>query len=105
MRDGKTKWILRRVLDRYVPRELIERPKTGFGVPIGVWLKGPLRDWAEDLLSERSLKAAEIASPAPIREKWRQHLSAGRNWSYELWVALMWVSWHRRWMAGRAQAR
>ncbi|HET9150061.1 MAG TPA: asparagine synthase (glutamine-hydrolyzing) [Alphaproteobacteria bacterium] len=103
MRDGKTKWILRRVLDRYVPRELIERPKTGFGVPIGAWLKGPLRDWAEDLLSERSLKAAEIAFPAPIREKWRQHLSAGRNWSYELWVALMWVAWHRRWMAGESR--
>jgi asparagine synthase (glutamine-hydrolysing) len=98
IRDGSTKWLLRRVLDRYVPRGLIERPKTGFGVPIGDWMRGPLRGWAEELLSETSLRDAEIVHPGPVRAKWAQHLSGGRSWSYELWTALMWVSWHRRWL-------
>jgi asparagine synthase (glutamine-hydrolysing) len=98
IRDGKGKWLLRKVLDRYVPRGLIERPKTGFGVPIGAWLRGPLRGWAEDLLSESSLRAADIADPAPIRTKWDQHLTGHRSWAYELWTVTVWVSWHRRWL-------
>ena len=102
IRGGKTKWLLRQVLDRYVPRSLIERPKTGFGVPIGAWLRGPLRPWAEDLLSETSLRAADIADPVPIRLKWNEQLSGRRNWAYELWTAAMWVSWHRRWLQGNA---
>ena len=69
IRDGKTKWLLRRVLDRYVPRTLIERPKTGFGVPIGAWLRDPLRGWAEDLLSVGSLEAAGLADATPVRVK------------------------------------
>ncbi|MGE5537508.1 MAG: asparagine synthase (glutamine-hydrolyzing) [Gemmatimonas sp.] len=101
IRDGSTKWLLRRVLDRYVPRALIERPKTGFGVPIGDWMRGPLRDWAEDLLSEKSLRDAAIVDPAPVRVKWRQHLGGQRSWSYELWTALMWVAWYRRWLGRR----
>ena len=102
MRGSKTKWLLRQVLDRYVPRSLIERPKTGFGVPIGAWLRGPLRHWAEDLLSESSLRATDIADPAPIRLKWQEHLTGRRSWAYELWTAAMWVSWHRRWLRGDA---
>jgi asparagine synthase (glutamine-hydrolysing) len=101
IRDGKGKWLLRKVLDRYVPRELIERPKTGFGVPIGTWLRGPLRGWAEDLLSESSLRAADIDDPAPIRTKWDQHLAGARSWAYELWTAAVWVSWHRRWLGAQ----
>ncbi|HTI86636.1 MAG TPA: asparagine synthase (glutamine-hydrolyzing) [Alphaproteobacteria bacterium] len=98
IRDGSTKWLLRRVLDRYVPRSLIERPKTGFGVPIGDWMRGPLRAWAEDLLSEKSLHGADIPHAEPVRTKWRQHLGGRQNWAHELWTVLMWVSWHRRWM-------
>jgi asparagine synthase (glutamine-hydrolysing) len=101
IRNRETKWLLRKVLDRYLPRALIERPKTGFGVPIGAWLRDPLRGWAEELLSESSLAAAEVVDPRPIRHKWDEHLAGGRSWSYELWTALMWVSWHRRWMQGR----
>jgi asparagine synthase (glutamine-hydrolysing) len=103
IRGGRTKWLLRQVLDRYVPRTLIERPKTGFGVPIGAWLRGPLRPWAEDLLSESSLRASDIADPAPIRVKWSEHLNGRRSWSYELWTAAIWVSWHRRWLQGSAR--
>jgi asparagine synthase (glutamine-hydrolysing) len=61
-----------------------------------------LRGWAEEFLSESSLAAADIVDPHPIRRKWDEHLAGGRSWSYELWTALMWVSWHRRWMQGRA---
>jgi asparagine synthase (glutamine-hydrolysing) len=101
IKGHETKWILRKVLDRYVPRALIDRPKSGFGVPIGAWLRDPLRGWAEELLSESSLAAADIVDAAPIRRKWDEHLAGGRSWSYEMWTALMWVSWHRRWMQGR----
>lgn len=94
---GKGKWLLRRVLDRYVPRSLIERPKMGFAVPIDAWLRGRLRDWAEDLLSVRSLKDAGLLDPGPIRERLAQHQSGQRNWRYALWGPLMIQAWHRRW--------
>ena len=96
IRNGETKWLLRRVLDRYVPRELIERPKMGFGVPLADWLRGPLRDWAEDLLDERKLDSAYMNVPA-IRGLWLDHLSRRRNWAYALWNVLMFESWRRRW--------
>lgn len=91
--DGVTKWPLRQLLYKHVPKELVERPKMGFGVPIDSWLRGSLRDWAEDLLSEASLKSSNIFDPDPIRLIWREHLSGRRNHQYLLWDVLMFQAW------------
>jgi asparagine synthase (glutamine-hydrolysing) len=81
-----------------VPRAMIERPKMGFGVPIDAWLRGPLRDWAEHLLSEQSLEDSGL-EPRVVRRMWQQHLSSDRNWQYPLWAVLMLQAWKARWMS------
>jgi asparagine synthase (glutamine-hydrolysing) len=93
LREGQTKWALRQLLYRHVPRELIDRPKMGFGFPIDQWLRGPLRDWAEELLGEQKLLGEGFFRPEPIRKKWAEHLSGGRNWSAQLWGVLMFQGW------------
>lgn len=97
-RDNKSKWILRQVLYKYAPKDLIERPKMGFGVPIDEWLRGPLKDWAGDLLSPQRLKRHGLLNPGPIEEKWNEHLSGKANWQYLLWDVLMFESWYDCWM-------
>jgi len=93
VRSGRGKWLLRHVLDKYVPRKLVERPKSGFSVPIDSWLRDPLKDWAEDLLSEKRLQREGYFNPILIREKWMEHLSGKKNWQYKLWNVLMFQAW------------
>jgi asparagine synthase (glutamine-hydrolysing) len=93
IRDGQGKWLLRQVLDQHVPRGLIERPKMGFGIPLDAWLRGPLKGWAEGLLSASRLAGEGFFNPDPIQDMWKEHLGARRNRSYHLWGILMFQAW------------
>jgi len=93
IRDGKGKWLLREVLYRHVPRELIERPKKGFSVPLAAWLRGPLRDWADAMLDPSRLRAQGYFDPAAVRQAWRRHQQGKEDLSSRLWCVLMFQSW------------
>lgn len=93
LRGGESKWILRQILYRHVPRELVERPKMGFGVPVGAWLKGGLRDWAEALLEPERLRREGFLRPEPVRRCWDEHQSGRRDWQHALWGLLMFQQW------------
>tara|TARA_Y100000816_G_C26108192_1_gene589870 strand:- start:8556 stop:10448 length:1893 start_codon:yes stop_codon:yes gene_type:complete len=93
IKNGSGKWILRQILNKYVPNNLTERPKMGFAVPLDSWLRGPLRDWAEDLLDEKRLHYEGYLNSKIIRQKWLEHLSGHRNWQSDLWDVLMFQAW------------
>ena len=93
IRNGQGKWILRQVLYKYIPKELIERTKTGFGVPVGEWLCGPLLEWAESLLDESRLKKEGYFNTTVVRQKWADHKAGTRNWTQSIWTILMFQAW------------
>lgn len=93
IRNGQGKWLLRRLLDRYVPRELMERPKMGFGIPLDRWLRGPLREWAEALLAEDRLRREGYLDPESVRHAWNMHLRGEASYGYRLWSVLMFQAW------------
>jgi len=98
VRGDTTKWLLREVLARHVPRALFERPKMGFGIPVGAWLRGPLRSFGEDLLSEKRLREDGVLDPGFVRARWREHVEGRVDWQYPLWGVLMFQHWKRRWL-------
>ncbi len=103
IQEGQGKWVLRKLLDKYIPGTLFKRPKMGFAIPIDNWLRGPLRNWAESLLNETTLRNQGFFNPVPIRQKWDQHLSGQWNWQYELWDVLMFQAWLNHQQSGENQ--
>ncbi len=97
LRGRRSKWLLRQLLDKYVPRDLTERPKMGFGVPIDAWLRGPLREWAESLLQTDRLRREGFLHPDYVRAQWEEHLSGRLDHHYYLWNVLMFQEWLHRW--------
>ena len=97
IRHGTTKWALRQILYKYIPPNLLDRPKSGFATPLATWLRGPLRPWAEDLLHPDRLAAEGFLQPAPIFQLWEQHSSGRFDHSAKLWTILMWQSWLEHW--------
>ena len=98
IRNGKNKWILRQILNRYVPEHLVDRPKMGFGIPLDSWLRGPLREWAETLLDKNILNTQGFFNADAVHKKWNEHQSGDRNWQYQIWNILMFQAWHQQWM-------
>jgi len=96
LRGRETKWILRRVLDRYLPASVVDRPKQGFTVPVDAWLRGALRAWAEPLLDEGRLKREGFFNPAAVRAAWAEHQSGRRDHAHRLWNVLMFQAWLER---------
>ena len=92
-KNGQGKWILKEILKRYVPKDLSERPKMGFGVPIGIWLRGSLKDWAENLLDEKKMQEEGFLNSKLVKKKWKEHISGKKNWQYDLWDVLMFQAW------------
>ena len=92
-RNGEGKWILKQILNKYVPKNLTNRSKRGFSIPLDNWLRGPLRDWAENLLNEKRLSHEGYFNHKLIRDKWSEHLSCKNNWQYDLWNVLMFQAW------------
>ncbi len=93
IRDGQGKWLLRQLLYRHVPRQMIDRPKKGFSVPLAVWLRGPLKDWAAALLDPAALRQQGLFHAEPIERKWREHQSGTHDWSTHLWSIIMTQAW------------
>jgi asparagine synthase (glutamine-hydrolysing) len=97
LRDGAGKWILRQVLYRHLPREVVERPKMGFSVPIDDWLRGPLRSWGADILSPDGLRRRGLIDPAPVARAWNALQGGQQAAGPALWAVLMFESWRARW--------
>lgn len=97
IRNGETKWLLRQMLYRHVPKHLIERPKQGFGVPLDAWLRGPLRDWGEALLAPAKLRQQGLLNAELVQRKWHEHQTGKRNWQHQLWDVLMFQAWLEQW--------
>jgi asparagine synthase (glutamine-hydrolysing) len=95
LRQGKGKWLVRQLLAKYVPTRLTDRPKMGFGVPIGEWIRGPMRGWAETLLDEKRIREEGLLNSEPIQKMWHEHLSGVRNWQHDLWSVLMFEAWRQ----------
>jgi asparagine synthase (glutamine-hydrolysing) len=91
--NGETKWPIRQVLYKYVPKVLIERPKAGFAIPVGQWIRGPLREWAADLLNEERIRREGYFNPELVQQLWQQHLSGKYDWTPRLWAILMFQAW------------
>ena len=93
IRRGEGKWLLRQVLYRHVPRALVDRPKVGFSVPIDTWLRGPLRSWAEDLLSVDRLGRGGMLDARPLRRQWSRFLAGESTLGLGMWTLLMYQAW------------
>ena len=94
IRGGTGKWLLRQIAYKYLPKSLLERPKMGFAIPIDQWLRGPLKEWAGDLLSSSATNGAGLLEHKPIMEKWAEHQAGARNWQNFLWSVLMFKAWN-----------